>query len=271
MDLLLVELEFVKQENEYLKNKLKCANEIEAVLREKIEKNEVKLKSFRNASELVGQYHEKNKPCVNIAIGLDYDALNSNNKDACDNEKKNTETTPTSKAEKKPMVNQDSKTPVNEMKTEDGRKMKKNRNGNIGINKSNNFAYIVDAPRKQCQKYGSVNHLLTSAKRSFGIHGQALKKAATHSSCASLQMSEGGNPSRYVKLTKEQAASTEDIRLGELNQPIDIPQRGHIVLVENFRSYLNRTNQYLTDQYLYWTTELKGYQYLCYQEISIRR
>ena len=44
MDLLLVELESVKQENEYLKNKLKCANEIETVLREKIEKNEVKLK-----------------------------------------------------------------------------------------------------------------------------------------------------------------------------------------------------------------------------------
>ncbi|KAL8100047.1 hypothetical protein AgCh_032344 [Apium graveolens] len=38
----------------------------------------------------------------------------------------------------------------------------------------------------------------------------------------------------------------------------------------HFRSYLNRTNQYLTDQYLYWKSELKGYQYLCYQEIDIR-
>ncbi|KAL8133493.1 hypothetical protein AgCh_008815 [Apium graveolens] len=81
MDLLLVEeLESVKQENDYLKNKLKCATEIEAVLREKLEKNEVKLKSFRNASELVGQYREKNKSCANIAIGLDYDALNSKKK-----------------------------------------------------------------------------------------------------------------------------------------------------------------------------------------------
>ncbi|KAL8127866.1 hypothetical protein AgCh_014705 [Apium graveolens] len=177
MDLLLVELESVKQENEYLKNKLKCASEIESVLREKFEKNEVKLKSFKNASELVGQYHEKNKPCANIAIGLDYDALNSNKKavgdkgkaienedvpamlrkvgspmfKACEvdfseekliikqeiadenNEKKNAETTPTSKAEKKPMVNQDSKTPVKEIKTEDARKKKKNRNGKIGV------------------------------------------------------------------------------------------------------------------------------------------
>ncbi|KAL8113961.1 hypothetical protein AgCh_021026 [Apium graveolens] len=61
-------------------NKLKCANEIEAVLREKLEKNKVQLKSFRIAFELVGQYHEKNKPCTNISIGLDYDALNNKKK-----------------------------------------------------------------------------------------------------------------------------------------------------------------------------------------------
>lgn len=36
-------------------------------------------------------------------------------------------------------------------------------------------------------------------------------------------MAEGGNQSRYVKLTKDQATS-EDIRPGELNQPIDVPQ-----------------------------------------------
>ena len=49
-------------------------------LGKKLEKNEVKLKSFKNASQLVGQYHEKNKPCANIDFGLDYDALNSNKK-----------------------------------------------------------------------------------------------------------------------------------------------------------------------------------------------
>ena len=74
-ELLLVELDAAKHENAYLKNKLKCASETEAVLREKLEKNEVKLKSFKNASELIGQYHEKNKPCANIVIGLDYDAV----------------------------------------------------------------------------------------------------------------------------------------------------------------------------------------------------
>ncbi|KAL8131841.1 hypothetical protein AgCh_007668 [Apium graveolens] len=76
-----------QQENAYLKNKLKCASEIEAVLREKLEKNEVKLKFFKNASDLIGQYHEKNKPCANIAIGLDYEGLNNKKKTVSDKEK----------------------------------------------------------------------------------------------------------------------------------------------------------------------------------------
>ncbi|KAL8097520.1 hypothetical protein AgCh_030590 [Apium graveolens] len=74
VELLTVELAALKQKNGYLKNKL----------REKLEKSEVKLKSFKNASELVGQYHEKNKPCANIAIGLDYDTLTSKKKNTGD-------------------------------------------------------------------------------------------------------------------------------------------------------------------------------------------
>ncbi|KAL8125917.1 hypothetical protein AgCh_013283 [Apium graveolens] len=76
--------EVIKQENEYIKNKLKCAGEVEAVLRERIKKSYLKLKSFKNASQLIGQYHEKNKPCANIAIGLDYKALNSHKKVGAD-------------------------------------------------------------------------------------------------------------------------------------------------------------------------------------------
>ena len=64
----------------YLKKKLKCASDFEAVLREKLKKNDVKLKSFKNVSQLVGQYHEKNKPFSTVAIGLDYDGLNRNKK-----------------------------------------------------------------------------------------------------------------------------------------------------------------------------------------------
>ncbi|KAL8126046.1 hypothetical protein AgCh_013365 [Apium graveolens] len=163
-------------------------SEIEVVLREKIENSEVKLKSFRNASQLVGQYHDKNKPCANISIGLDYDALNSNKKvegdkgkaivseDVSamlkkqeiadeDKEKKCTETTPPSKTKKKPMVDQTPKKPIMEVKTANTNKKKKNRNRKIGINKSNNFAFVADAPRKQCQKCGSVNHLTHLCKK----------------------------------------------------------------------------------------------------------
>ena len=105
------------------------------------------MKSFKNASELIGQYHEKNKPCANIGDkgkAAENENVPSMMKKvvspmfkACevnfseeeliikqeiadeDNEKKNTETTSTSKDEKKPMVNQDSKTPVKEVKTVD--------------------------------------------------------------------------------------------------------------------------------------------------------
>ncbi|MDV3180589.1 MAG: hypothetical protein Q8829_02820 [Candidatus Phytoplasma australasiaticum] len=38
-------------------------------------------------------------------------------------------------------------------------------NGKIGVNKSNNFAFVVDAPRKQCQKCGSTNHLTHLCKK----------------------------------------------------------------------------------------------------------
>ncbi|KAL8115920.1 hypothetical protein AgCh_022423 [Apium graveolens] len=62
---------------------------------------------------------------------------------------------------------------------------------------------------------------------------------------------------------------------GELEEEIYMDQPEGFVASNNerkvyFRSYLNRTNQYLTDQYLYWKSELKGYQYLCRQEIDIR-
>ncbi|KAL8125360.1 hypothetical protein AgCh_012886 [Apium graveolens] len=184
-------------------NKLKCASEIEAVLREKLEKNEVKLKSFKNASDLIGQYHEKNKPCANIAIGLDYEGLNNKKKSvsdkgkltetedvpiilkkvesplfkACevnfseeeliikqeiadeDKEKKNDETTQSSISVETPEANQETKESVKGIKAKQVKKKKKNRNGKIGINKSNNFAYVANAPRKRCENCGSMNHL----------------------------------------------------------------------------------------------------------------
>ncbi|KAL8126811.1 hypothetical protein AgCh_013925 [Apium graveolens] len=180
-DLLLVELDAAKQENAYLKNKLKCASEIEAVLRERLEKNEVKLKSFKNTSELIGQYHEKNKPYANIAIGLDYEGLNNKKKSVSDKGKSNeTQNVPIIlKKVESPLfkacessisvetlkANQETKEPVKEIKAEEVKKKKKNRNGKIGINKSNNFAYVADSPRKRCENYGSMNHLTRLCKK----------------------------------------------------------------------------------------------------------
>ncbi|KAL8124411.1 hypothetical protein AgCh_012163 [Apium graveolens] len=207
-----VELDAAKQEIAYLKNKLKCAIEIEAVLRERLEKNEVNLKSFKNASELIGQYHGKNKPCANIAIGLDYEGLNNKKKfvsdkeksteaenvpimlkkvesplfKACevnfseeeliikqeiadeDKQKKNNESTQSSIPVETPKANQETKELVKEIKAEEVKKKKKNRNGKIGINKSNNFAYVADAPRKRCEKYGTMNHLTHLCKKGKG-------------------------------------------------------------------------------------------------------
>ncbi|KAL8092537.1 hypothetical protein AgCh_034703 [Apium graveolens] len=77
------------QGNEYLKNKLKCEDEIEAAVREKIEINELKLKSFKNASELVGLYHEINKPCATVEIELRYEASSSQTKNQIDKAKEN--------------------------------------------------------------------------------------------------------------------------------------------------------------------------------------
>ncbi|KAL8091056.1 hypothetical protein AgCh_040236 [Apium graveolens] len=103
-----------------------------------IEKQDLELQLVE-LETLVGQYHGKNKPCSNIPIGLDYDTLNNNRKVEGDkgiatvsddvpamlrkdNEKKCTEITPTSKAEKKPMVDQTPKKPIKEIKTENAGK-----------------------------------------------------------------------------------------------------------------------------------------------------
>ncbi|KAL8099588.1 hypothetical protein AgCh_032011 [Apium graveolens] len=94
-----VELETVKQENEYLKNKLKCASEIEAVLREKLEKNKACEVNFSEEDLVIKQ---------KLADG--------------DTEKKNGETTPTAEIKKKPMAVSKPKVGVckyNEAKAED--------------------------------------------------------------------------------------------------------------------------------------------------------
>ncbi|KAL8103457.1 hypothetical protein AgCh_027877 [Apium graveolens] len=107
-----------------------------------------------------------NKPCANTAIGLDYEGLNNKKKRYDeDKEKKNDETTQSSISVETLKANQETKEPVKEIKAEEVKKKKKNRNGKIGINKSNNSAYVADAPRKRCENCGSMNHLTHLCKK----------------------------------------------------------------------------------------------------------
>ena len=82
-----------------------------------------------------------------------------------DKEKKTEESVQYSNTEEKLMNKQSPKSPVQETKTEDARKKKKNRNGKIGINKSNIFSYVANTPRKKCEKCGSSNHLTHLCKK----------------------------------------------------------------------------------------------------------
>ena len=48
--------EAIKQEVEYLKNKIVCSEQIEKVLRDKLAENGLKIKVYQNSSALVSAY-----------------------------------------------------------------------------------------------------------------------------------------------------------------------------------------------------------------------
>ena len=45
------------------------------------------------------------------------------------------------------------------------KKKKANKNGKVGINKRNNYAYVKNAPRNICLNCGSSNHLTHMCKK----------------------------------------------------------------------------------------------------------
>ncbi|KAL8110501.1 hypothetical protein AgCh_026281 [Apium graveolens] len=65
-------------------SRMSKTNEKLEIEKQELELQLVELETVKNTSQLVGQHREKNKPCANIAIGLDYDALNSNKKNEDD-------------------------------------------------------------------------------------------------------------------------------------------------------------------------------------------
>ena len=56
---------------------------------------------------------------------------------------------------------------------------KRNKNGKQGIDKSNNYAYIQNAPRKTCFNYGNTNHLAIDCRK--------VKKKATDVSSSDIR------------------------------------------------------------------------------------
>ena len=52
-----------------------------------------------------------------------------------------------------------------EKEKQNPKKKKPNRNGEVGINKKNNYAYVRNAPRKICMNCGSSNHLTHMCKK----------------------------------------------------------------------------------------------------------
>ncbi|KAK1378931.1 hypothetical protein POM88_025675 [Heracleum sosnowskyi] len=188
------------QEIEYLKNKVICAEQIEKALREQIAENELKLRSFKNSSELIQTYHKEHTEDCKVGVGFDYENDKGrkkakgkgkeyfSNKNAPtimssvekpifkksvvefdeelliikqqlleeDEATKDTSPSPKSVSQKETKDNH-VKSP--KVKKEIVKKKKQNRNGKVGVNKGNNYAYVPNAPRKQCQKCLSVNHL----------------------------------------------------------------------------------------------------------------
>lgn len=75
LELSLVSMESLKRENDYLKNKVTCLEQIKKALREQISENELKIRSYQNSSILVQEFHEKHQENAKVGIGFDYESL----------------------------------------------------------------------------------------------------------------------------------------------------------------------------------------------------
>ena len=73
LELSLVNIEALKQEVEYLKKQIVCAEKIKKVLSDKLVENALKIKDYHNSSVLMSSYHDKNQESCKIGIGFDYE------------------------------------------------------------------------------------------------------------------------------------------------------------------------------------------------------
>ncbi|KAK1365156.1 hypothetical protein POM88_040717 [Heracleum sosnowskyi] len=210
LELMVVNLDGLKKEVEYLKNKVICAEQIEKALREQIAETELKLRSFKNSSELIQTYHKEHTEDSKVGVGFDYEndkgrkkakgkgKESFTNKNAPtilssveqpifkksvvefdeelliikqqlleeDEAAKDTSSSPESVSQKE---TKDNLVKSPKAKKEVVKKKKQNRNGKVGVNKGNNYAYVPNVPRKQCQKCLSVNHLTHKCNKQVNV------------------------------------------------------------------------------------------------------
>ncbi|KAL8115906.1 hypothetical protein AgCh_022416 [Apium graveolens] len=166
LDLQLVSLESLRQENEYLKKKLKYAEEIEAAGSSQ-KKNQIDKGKESVNKEVLVVLQKVNAPLFKACeVNFSEEELIIKKEIVDEDEgKKYVKSTINTKSGKNPEISPVIKTPKTEVKNESTMKKMKNRNGKIGVNKSNNYVYVTDAPWKQCQKYGSTNHLTHLCKK----------------------------------------------------------------------------------------------------------
>ena len=59
---------------------------------------------------------------------------------------------------------------------------RKNRNGKEGVNKSNDYKHVPDAPRKTCHNCGSSNHLASFCRKNKNINSLPSKSGVNSQS-----------------------------------------------------------------------------------------
>ena len=204
LELMIVNSETLKKEIEYLKSEIVCADQIEKVLRDKLADNELKMKAYQNSYVLVSDFYQKNRENYKIGIGFDYEALKGKNNISHKNRDNTNEKGPhvlkniSNPIFKQITIDFDDKLPIikqqllhedNKDKCESSelivdkimklnantvkqvdenqviKKKKPSTNGKVGINKSNNYACVKNAPRKICLKCGTCSHLTYMCKR----------------------------------------------------------------------------------------------------------
>ena len=201
---MVVDVEDLKQKNEYLENKFKCNSEIEVALRTQVAELETKLQAYKNSANISKEIIDKQCIEKKTVIGFDYSSKKTGKKPEEDSVQSNTvnDNVPhVLKNVSNPVFKKPTSEPLNEkeilikqeMLVEDQEKQdvehvilpkksvtideskdglgskelkkKKNKNRKLNVNKMDNFASSPNTPRKSCIICGSTGYLTHECKK----------------------------------------------------------------------------------------------------------